>query len=355
MAWHGIVGHDEVVEQFRRRLARGRLASTYLFVGPAGVGKRSFALKLAQALLCREHDEKDLDCCGRCPSCVQVAANTHPDLLLVARPPERAEIPVALLIGSKERRMQEGLCHDIGLKPFMGGRRIAIIDDADHLNEEGANCLLKTLEEPPPRSVMILIGTSADRQLPTIRSRSQIVRFAPLEPELAAGLLMEEGLAADRREALVLAERSGGSLQKARHLADEALWDFRRQLYDALAQYPLASVALAKAVSAFVDAAGKEAPPRRERARLVIGFAAEFYRRLLRALAGVADDGDQELARMVDRARAVWPGDVETAAACAQRCLEALEQIDRNANQATFIECWLDDLGQLVGGAVTAA
>jgi len=64
----------------------------------------------------------------------------------------------------------------------MGGRKVAIIDDADHLNEEGANCLLKTLEEPPPCSVLILIGTSADKQLPTIRSRCQTIRFSPLPP-----------------------------------------------------------------------------------------------------------------------------------------------------------------------------
>ncbi len=74
--------------------------------------------------------------------------------------------------------MREGLCHDIALKPFMGGRKVAIIDDADDLNEEGANCLLKTLEEPPPHSVLILIGTSAERQLPTIRSRARRFVFS---------------------------------------------------------------------------------------------------------------------------------------------------------------------------------
>ena len=83
--------------------------------------------------------------------------------------------------------MREGLCHDIALKPFRGGRKIAIIDDADYLNQEGANCLLKTLEEPPEKSVIILIGTSQQRQLPTIRSRCQIVRFAPLSTAAGGG------------------------------------------------------------------------------------------------------------------------------------------------------------------------
>src|ERR1700681_1943961 len=100
--WHSIEDHDAVVERFRETLARGRLASTFLFVGPAGIGKRTFAVKLAQALLCSERSEALLDPCERCPSCVQVAASTHPDLEVVSKPPDKSAIPVALLIGDKE-------------------------------------------------------------------------------------------------------------------------------------------------------------------------------------------------------------------------------------------------------------
>ena len=84
MSWQGILGHDEVAEHFRRALARGRLASSFLFVGPPGIGKRWFALKLAQALLCQRSPEEALDPCGTCPACVQVAAGTHPDLEIIA-------------------------------------------------------------------------------------------------------------------------------------------------------------------------------------------------------------------------------------------------------------------------------
>ncbi len=169
-----------MVEQFRRALARGRLASSFLFAGPEGIGKRTFALKLAQAMLCTTRPEETLDPCGTCPSCVQVAAGTHPDLHLVGKPEDKSFIPLELLIGDREHRRREGLCHNIGLKPYLGGRKIAMIDDADYLNAEGANSLLKTLEEPPPRSVLILIGTSPAKQLPTIRSRCQLIRFRPL-------------------------------------------------------------------------------------------------------------------------------------------------------------------------------
>lgn len=352
MSWQGIHGHDDVVAQFRRGLERGRLASTFLFVGPEGIGKRSFALKLAQALLCQRRAAWQLDPCGSCTACVQVAAGTHPDLLPVARPPDKSAIPVELFIGKGDRRMQEGLCHDISLKPFMGGRRIALVDDADYLNEEGANCLLKTLEEPPPQSLLILIGTSAERQLPTIRSRAEIIRFRPLPPDVVAALLRSQGVVTDESEAQRLAAYSEGSLRRACELADPELWTFRGELLARLAEPKLASVELARALLAFVDEAGKEAAPRRARARQVVSFAAEFYRQLGRRLAGAPGPDDVELRQSVEEAMAAWAGDEETATFCAARCLDALGHIDRNANQAAWIECWLDDLAELAASRV---
>jgi DNA polymerase-3 subunit delta' len=349
--WHGIEGHDAIVERFRRGLARGRLASTFLFVGREGIGKRSFALKLAQALLCQARPEAALDPCGACRGCVQSAAGTHPDLIRVARPAERSVLPLELLIGPPERRMQEGLCHAISLKPFMGGRRVAIIEDADYLADEGANALLKTLEEPPPRSLLVLIGSSADRQLPTIRSRCQVVRFAPLPAETVARLLVERGVVADEAQARRAARFSEGSLTRASALVDAGLWDFRRGLLDALAQGAFDARPLAAEVTGFVEAAGREAPPRRDRLRLTIGLAADFYRQLARAACGAAaGTDDEELAAAVGRALPVWNGGFETAAACAHRCLEGIADVDRNAHQAAVIECWLDDLAQVAAG-----
>ena len=355
MAWQGIEGHDAVVEHFRRALRRDRLASTFLFVGPAGIGKRLFALKLAQALLCPHLDERELAPCGQCDSCTLVASHTHPDLMIVQKPAQKSFIPVEAIIGDREHRMRVGLCHDIALKPFMGGPKVAIIDDADHLNEEGANALLKTLEEPPPRSVLILIGTSAERQLPTIRSRCQVIRFGPLNAHSVGEILVSQGLVADAEQARRLAEFSGGSVERALELADDELWDFRDQLLAALAAGQLQSVALAEATCAFVDAAGKEAPLRRARARQVVRFAAEFYRQLLRAQIDAQPVGDRTLLRAVEQALSSWPGDVETATACIDRTLAALGHIDRNAHQRALMECWLDDLARIVQTGAPAA
>ena len=345
MPWQGLIGHDTIVERFRAMLRENRLASTFLFVGPEGTGKWTFALKLAQALLCHERDPAELDPCGRCPSCVQVAAGTHPDLLRVAKPKDKSYIPVESFIGPPEKRMQAGFCHDLSVKPFFGGRKIGLIDDADDLNQEGANCLLKTLEEPPPKSVLILIGTSASKQLPTIRSRCQIIRFQPLPLEAVAELLLAQGHVNDPAEAKRLAAFSEGSLARAIELQEPALWSFRREFLAKLAEPRLDSVRVSKQVLAFVDEAGKEASDRRKRIRQVIQFSIEYYRRLLRAMAGVASDDDAELNAFVEKGLRSFRGDEETVAACLDRCLDALSHVDRNANQQTLVECWLDEVG----------
>jgi DNA polymerase-3 subunit delta' len=324
--WYGILGHDEVVEQFRRTLASGRLASTYLFVGPPGVGKRRFAIELAHSLLCTESDEAALEPCGKCDSCRMFAAGNHPDLELVGLPPDKSTLPIKLFIGDKEHRNQEGLCHNIGLRPFFGRRRIAIIDDADHFGIESANCLLKTLEEPPPSALLILIGTSPSRQLPTIRSRSQIVRFHGLDVETVANILVESGAVADPQLAMRAAELSEGSVERAQQLADPALWSFRDQLSSVLKAPPVESVRLARAVQAFVDEAGKESSQRRERLRVVIGFAVEFFRSKLR----IDQPNDPDLQAL-------------------EACLMALEQIDRNANLGLVIQHWCEELSDFSG------
>jgi DNA polymerase-3 subunit delta' len=240
--------------------------------------------------------------------------------------------------------MREGLCFDISLKPFGGGRKIGIIEDADFINEEGANALLKTLEEPPPRSVLILIGTSESKQLPTIRSRSQVVRFAPLSPEIVERLLVEKQLVTDPAEAKRLAAGSDGSLTRAMELADPDLWQFRTDLLTALAREPLESYRLAQSLVPFVDAAGKEAPPRRARARQVIRFAVDFYRRLLQRQVGAGQQSADENEQYVTAAIKAGQSDPEATAARIERSLEALSHIDRNANQTTLLEAWLDDL-----------
>jgi DNA polymerase-3 subunit delta' len=236
-------------------------------------------------------------------------------------------LPIELFVGDREHRNQEGLCHNIGLRPFFGRRKIAIIDDADHFGIASANCLLKTLEEPPPSALLILIGTSPSRQLPTIRSRSQVVRFRGLDTETVAKILVESGAIVDGQLALQAAELSEGSVARARQMADPDLWSFRDQLAKALAASPIDGVRLARAIQTFVDEAGKEASLRRERLRIVIGFVVEIYRGKLRA-------------------SPLREADIQALDAC----LLALEQIDRNANLGLVIQHWCEELSDFSGG-----
>ncbi len=329
--WQNIVGHDRVLQQFRTALARGRLASTFLFVGPPGVGKRTFALKLAQALLCDTRPEAALDPCGKCAACRQVEALAHPDVHLVQRPADASNLPLELFIGDDEHRNRAGLCYELSLKPFSGKRRIGIIDDADLLalgSRESANSLLKTLEEPPPKSVLILIGTSQQRQLPTIRSRCQIVRFDPLAEQDVADLLVARGICSDPELAARAAAMAQGSLERARLWCDESVLEFRTSLHEHLSPQEFEQPALTKMVQQFVDAAGKEAPAKRARMREVAQMAADFYRQRMHAAAGSG-------------------ADAETAANCQELCLDAIGHVDANVNLTTLIEWLVDELASV--------
>ena len=326
--WQGIQGHDEIVERFRQTLAAGRLASTYLFVGPEGVGKRKFALKLAQSLLCTAAAEAALQPCGACHACLLCAAGSHPDLHLVERQSGAKYLKVEQFIGDREHRHQEGLCHELALRPLMGRRRVAIIDDADWLNQESANSLLKMLEEPPAGAVVILVGTSRSRQLPTILSRSQVVRFHALQPSTIRELALAEGLASDEAAATRLAEQCEGSLARARDLADPLLGQVRDQLVAAWRGGDIDLARFSHEIDDFISAAGKEADARRQRFRQLLGLVAESLRASLRQAASSVESAEQSLAAL-------------------DRCLEAEEQLDRNANQATLLESWLDDLATL--------
>ena len=175
-----IVGQDQATAVLRNAIADERLAGTYLFVGPASVGKTTAAFALAQALNCTDDLLDRDDGCGLCYSCKAIAEGTHPDVRNAAPsgPSRVLRIPQFWpREGVKEHPADRAMLRDLHFGPARGQKRVFIIEDADAFNADTANSLLKVLEEPPLYAIFVLTATSEASVLPTIASRSQTVRF----------------------------------------------------------------------------------------------------------------------------------------------------------------------------------
>jgi len=191
-----VIGHEGAKELLRRAVARGRLAQAYLFSGPAGIGKGALALRFAQMLLCQGAGDAP---CLQCPPCRKVERGIHPDLRLI-----EAEGKVISIDQIREEIQQE-----VALKPYEAQYKIYIISNFQRATLAAANCLLKTLEEPPRHAVLILTTTEAAELPPTIVSRCQVVRLRPpTVPEIAAGL--EHYCQVENSQAKLLARLCGG-------------------------------------------------------------------------------------------------------------------------------------------------
>jgi len=203
MPFADIVGHERQLASLRLALETGRLHHAYLLTGPEGVGKKTVALALAKAVQCGESKH---DFCGRCANCVKIDNRNHPDVRVVSLLPKKNEISI------EQVRVLE---KELNYRPFSGGKKVAIIDPAPLMNPAAQNALLKTLEEPPAGSLLILIAASAGGLLPTLRSRCLSLSFAPLPARVVADyLISRQAMAAE--EAALVAAASLGSLGRAR-------------------------------------------------------------------------------------------------------------------------------------------
>ena len=214
-ATYELEGHEASEEAFEDARRRGRLHHAWLLTGPEGVGKATFAYRAARRLLGAPHDAR-FGLLGADPEdrvSRQVAARSHPDLLVLERLGEdgkpRKVIPV------DEAR---GLAEFFSKSPATAAHRVAIVDAADDLNVNAANALLKTLEEPPSRGVLLMVAHAPGRLLATIRSRCRRLAFAPLSLEATAAFV-ERRADVNAEEALRLAKMSGGAPGRALALA----------------------------------------------------------------------------------------------------------------------------------------
>src|SRR5205085_11548787 len=214
-----LVGNQRVKDVLRRMLAIGRVPGALLFAGEDGVGKKLFALEVTKALNCRT--PVDGEACDRCPSCVRISQSKFADHADEKDRKERliwsdhADVALAkpynrlLRIGPMREIEQEA-----NFRPYEGKARIFILEEAERLNPFSSNALLKTLEEPPATSHLILTTSRPASLLQTIRSRCQMIRFAPLAPEDIESHLVSNGQFS-KSDARLLSRIARGSLGRA--------------------------------------------------------------------------------------------------------------------------------------------
>jgi DNA polymerase-3 subunit delta' len=218
MALKDVIGQDRPIDILKGCIRKERIPHALIFTGDEGIGKRLTAMNFAKALNCGGADSDDLfsfggeseeqtpgeiDACDKCPSCKKIDSSSHPDVFIVEPEGEGGQITV-----SSVRQLQESLSY----KPFEGKWKIAVVDNADRLNQAAANAFLQTLEEPSAQSILILVSSRPEMVLATIRSRCQRVNFTPLPFSTMTGLLDEKFSKQAGENAALLSILSGGRL-----------------------------------------------------------------------------------------------------------------------------------------------
>jgi DNA polymerase III, delta'' subunit len=260
MGWNTIIGQERVKNLLRRSIERGQLAHAYLFYGIRGVGKQATAIEFARTILCLSSKS---EACGECASCRKTALLQHPDLsLIIPLPVGKGEKTGDDPINSLEEDQIQTIRQQIALKsenPYYeiqipksnfikinsvrnlkrissltsveGSWKIFLICDADKMNAEASNSLLKTLEEPGDKTLLVLTTSEKDRLLPTIISRCQLVQFSPLtDQEIATALQEREHVPPD--ESMLAAKIAQGSYVVASELLSENLSAERKEVLD---------------------------------------------------------------------------------------------------------------------------
>ena len=218
MSFKDIKGEAAAVSLLKNAASIGRVASAYIFLGPSGCGRKLAALNFAKLLNCSS--AADGEPCERCPSCVKINSSTHPDIRVLGKEESRSELGIDIVLEAIK---------SIGLKAYEAKRKVYIIDGADLMSEEASNAALKTLEETPGDSVMVLLIEDINSIPQTIRSRSQTVKFFPMPAkDIEAVLKKEHGM--DGATAGILALLAQGSMGRAIEYSKNGFLDKRSRV-----------------------------------------------------------------------------------------------------------------------------
>jgi DNA polymerase-3 subunit delta' len=255
MSFSSILGQERALRQVRRLLSKRELPPALLFTGTEGVGKKLAALELAKALDCEAQGD---DACGLCPPCVQAEKRIAMDIQLIdaeyqarlklkekkdgaGEEEALSESELETLIAKQKLIGIETIRHamkSLSMSTFSGGWKTAVVENAHSLTSEAANAMLKSLEEPPPKTLWILVTHQDERLLSTIRSRCHRIRFGPLTQEIVRDVLASKGPGGPA--AARAAEECGGSLSRALALLEGAVPAPEEWLQDPLAPFALA-------------------------------------------------------------------------------------------------------------------
>lgn len=324
----GLLGHEWAVDMLQQHISRDAIRHAYLFTGPPGLGRRTLALRLAQALNCTQSPAPGHSC-GVCRDCRQIQSMTHPDLSVV-----QAEIEGGTLKVEQIREVRRALT----LKPYQAKYRVALFLRFQEASEGAANALLKTLEEAPEYAILVLTADSPEQLLPTITSRCEVLRLRPLSADVIESHLQQHG--ATTEQAHLLAHVSSGRPGYAlKLLKDEALLEFRAERLADLGQL-LSSTCVQKFNYAEKMAKDKEAM--RQVLLVWLSYWRDVLLRASGATASISNVDQSEnitaLAQSLElgRARHVVH-DVET----------ALKRLDHNVNARLLAEVLLLDLPEV--------
>jgi DNA polymerase-3 subunit delta' len=242
MGLRNVINQEDAKKFLKSLIASDRISHGYLFHGPRGVGKATLALAFAQALNCEQNDPEG---CGECSSCKRIARFVHPDVTFVfptSSKNDTEEIASTLKVRSSDPlfvhsfpgtasikiKTIQALRMDLAMGVREGKRRVVILAYAERMTPDASNCLLRTLEEPTARVTFVLTATSRNLILPTILSRCQAIHLKPLDSEHIVRVLVEQkGM--EKREAIMLARLSGGSLVAALEFAEQDIVKYRKE------------------------------------------------------------------------------------------------------------------------------
>lgn len=362
----------------QRAIASHRTPHAYIFHGPDGVGKELFARRLAQLLLCPSPIERAVAegetsaigmdklqvGCGTCDDCRILAAESHPDWHLIYRQLNRdhpdPEVRKRKGIDIGVDVLRHFVIDKVGLKPARGRAKVFAIREADRITPAAQNALLKTLEEPPGTTFILLLVASLDRLLPTTLSRCQQIRFDPLPVSFVRQRLAEPLPDIDEQQCDWLARFSEGTIGPALLAAEDGLYELNQRLVSGLSTDPAMDPdSLIKAWTKEAESLGESYAKRdpditkteatRSGLKSVFKLAAAWYADVLRTASGSAD-AVLNVEHKSTLARAAKRMDVDRCSESIARLARAEWHLDRNAFPPLCVETLLNELEEIATG-----